>query len=187
MRIWHGILATLYMLRPSSAAPLCMSVLTTTLPVTATLGQRVTSLVLSLLQILTDVPHYHRDAVSQQLRPEVVEKLLDIFKVLDPSSVSARPRAPGRPGTACMTPALICSNLATGASGEALSRQAAVPMAALCTAGWLPAAHQRLAWQHLLGPRLSLLTTLRAATGRPGGTGGLGSHVPDHEGRHHAC
>lgn len=39
------------------------------------------SLVLSLLQILTDVPHYHRDAVSQQLRPEVVEKLLDIFKV----------------------------------------------------------------------------------------------------------
>ena len=39
-----------------------------------------------LLQILTDVPHYHRDAVSQQLRPEVVEKLLDIFKVLSPSS-----------------------------------------------------------------------------------------------------
>ena len=45
------------------------------------------SLVLPLLQILTDVPHYHRDAVSQQLRPEVVEKLLDIFKVLDLGSL----------------------------------------------------------------------------------------------------
>lgn len=36
-----------------------------------------------IAKILTDVPHYHRDAVSQQLRPEVVEKLLDIFKQLD--------------------------------------------------------------------------------------------------------